>query len=143
MIEGKLSKANYVSRIWVYGDSYRTFLVAVVVVNPLKLLDWAITNNKVQGTTTTTGMSEQDMLTHLEKLCNDPDANKLVLKEMERVGRECKLNGYEMVKAIKLIPREFEFYPGCSTPKLSLVRNKLKETFQEDIDYMYENTTGN
>ena len=129
----------------VYGDSYKTFLVAIVVVNGPKLLEWALTNSKVQGATTNivTAMPEQEIIQHVEKLCNDSDINKMILKEMERVGKEAKLNGYEMVKAIKLIPREFEFYPGCTTPKLSLVRNKLKDTFQKDIDTMYENTKFN
>ncbi|KAG2377360.1 hypothetical protein C9374_009271 [Naegleria lovaniensis] len=142
-IEGKLSKANYVSRIWIYGDSYKTFLVGVVAVNGLKLLDWAITNGKVSHQGAVSAMSEQDQLQNLEKLCADPEINKMILKELERVGKECKLLGFEMVKAIKLIPRDFEFYPGCTTPKLSLVRNKLRDTFQKDIDEMYEKTKVN
>ncbi|EFC45835.1 predicted protein [Naegleria gruberi] len=139
-VEGKLSEANYVSRLWVYGDSYKTFLVGFVAVNGLKLLDWALQNQKLANVTAISQLSESQQLEHLEKLCADESVNKMILKELERVGKEKKLLGFEMVKAIKLLPRDFEFYPGCTTPKLSLVRNKLRDLFQKDIDEMYEKT---
>ena len=136
-IEGKLSQAPFVSRIWVYGDSYKTFLVAFVVVNGPKIIEWAVSKQII---TVTSPLSESEQLEHLEKLCKDTSVSEMILKELERVGKEAKLNGFEMVKAIRLLPRDFEFYPGCCTPKLSLVRNKLRDTFQKEIDEMYEQT---
>ncbi|KAL9657337.1 hypothetical protein ABK040_011556 [Willaertia magna] len=122
-LELKLIKAHYVSNLWVYGDSFKSCLIGFVAVNVPQLTEWANQNGK--GSLS------------IEELCNDSDAVKVVLGELNKTAKESQFKGFEMIKAIKLLPKEFDQY-GCTTPTMKLVRNKLKDLFLNDIEVLYK-----
>ena len=124
-IEQKLSQAKYVSGIWVYGDSFKSCVIGFVVANIPQLQEYARNNGKAE------------LADKIEELCEDPEINKMVLNEIVSAAKQNKLKSFEIVKAIKLLPKEFEQY-GVTTPTMKLVRNKLKDLFQKDIDQMYQ-----
>ncbi|KAF0984651.1 hypothetical protein FDP41_000550 [Naegleria fowleri] len=124
-IEQKLAQTKYINGIWVYGDSFKSCLVGFVVGNIPQLQQYAKEHGK------------QELADKIEELCEDADINKMVLAELTNTAKQHKLKGFEMVKAIKILPKEFDQY-GCMTPTMKLVRNKMKELFQTDIDKLYE-----
>lgn len=122
-IENVYAKCKFVSQCFVYGDSFNSSLVAVVAVEPDVLRDWAASE----------GIQYED----LRQLCNDPRARNAVLAEMDDVGREAQLRGFEFAKAVTLVPEQFTLENGLLTPTFKIKRSQAKEYFAKAIANMY------
>ncbi|KDP23513.1 hypothetical protein JCGZ_23346 [Jatropha curcas] len=122
-IENVYAKCRFVSQCFVYGDSFNSFLVAVVVVEPDVLRDWAAYE----------GIKYDD----LGQLCNDPRARAAVLAEMDEVGKEAQLRGFEFAKAVTLVLEPFSMENGLLTPTFKIKRPQAKEYFAKAISNMY------
>ncbi|CAA2958867.1 long chain acyl- synthetase 6, peroxisomal-like [Olea europaea subsp. europaea] len=107
----------------VTGDSLNSSLVAVVCVEPDVLKDWA----------TSEGIKYED----LGQLCNDPRARAAVLAEMDAVGKEAQLRGFELVKAVTLVIEPFTMENGLLTPTFKIKRPQAKAYFAKAISDMY------
>ena len=81
-IENVYVRCPLVAQSFVYGDSLRPQLVAVVVPDPEALQPWAASRKLTQD---------------LTALCNDPKVNKAILKSMLEEGRAAGLKGFEQV----------------------------------------------
>lgn len=73
----------------------------------------------------------------LEQLCNDPRARAAVLAEMNAVGKEGQLRGFEYAKAVTLMPEPFSVENGLLTPTFKIKRPQAKERFAKAISNMY------
>lgn len=124
-IEGALQKSQYVLQIFVYGDSFQTSLVGIVVPDPDVLLNWAKQNN-LEGQ-------------NLEALCKNEKVNKLIMDDITKVAKESKLLGFEFVKAISLEHDPFTPENELLTPTYKLKRPQLKEKYKQVIDQLYKN----
>jgi len=122
-LEGIYKRSQFVAQIWVYGNSYKRWLVGVVVPDPEYLAMWAKQN----------GMEGQDYKT----LVLSERVNQAIVKDLERVGKEAKLNGIEFVKAIHLTSDAFTVDNDHMTPTFKLRRVNLLKSFQKKIDEMY------
>jgi long-chain acyl-CoA synthetase len=125
-VEGKLSLSKLISQIYVYGDSYQSSCVGVAVVEPVSLIN-ALKQNGFPDAS-----AEQ-----LETLISDNKVKQFVLKEITSVGEREKLKGYEQVKNIHLISKEFTAL-GLTTPTMKLMRGDMKKHFQNEINTMYQ-----
>lgn len=81
-IENVYVRCPLIAQSFVYGDSLRPQLVAVVVPDPEALQPWAASRKLTQD---------------LAALCNDPKVNKAILKSMQEEGRAAGLKGFEQV----------------------------------------------
>ena len=72
-IENVLSTSPWILQQFVYGDSYKTYLVAVIVPQNTEVMKWAQEKN-IPGT--------------YEELCNNEELKKTILKDLERLGRD-------------------------------------------------------
>lgn len=81
-IENVYVRCPLVAQSFVYGDSLRPQLVAVVVPDPEALLPWAASRRMSQD---------------LAALCNDPQVVKAVMKSMQEEGKAAGLKGFEQV----------------------------------------------
>ncbi|KAL2468540.1 Long chain acyl-CoA synthetase 7 [Forsythia ovata] len=122
-IENVYAKCKFVAQCFVYGDSLNSSLVAVVCVEPDVLKDWA----------TSEGIKYED----LGQLCNDPRARAAVLAEMDAVGKEAQLRGFEFVKAVTLVVEPFTSENGLLTPTFKIKRPQAKAYFAKAISDMY------
>ncbi|CAI9769006.1 unnamed protein product [Fraxinus pennsylvanica] len=122
-IENVYAKCKFVVQCFVYGDSLNSSLVAVVCVEPDVLKDWA----------TSEGIKYED----LGQLCNDPRARAAVLAEMDAVGKEAQLRGFEFVKAVTLVIEPFTLENGLLTPTFKIKRPQAKAYFAKAISDMY------
>lgn len=75
-IENILSGSPWVLQLLVYGDSYQTYLIGILVPNKETVMKWAKEHN-VQGT--------------YEEVCKNEELNKTILKDLDKLGREKKV----------------------------------------------------
>ncbi|WCJ43146.1 long-chain acyl-CoA synthetase 7 [Euphorbia peplus] len=122
-IENAYAKCRFVAQCFIYGDSFNSSLVAVVAVDPDVIRDWAV--------------SEGIKFDNLGQLCNDPRAGAAVLAEMDEVGRDAQLRGFEFAKAVTLVPEPFTLENGLLTPTFKIKRPQAKEYFADAISNMY------
>ncbi|KAJ6359780.1 hypothetical protein OIU77_003897 [Salix suchowensis] len=122
-VENVYTKCRFVSQCFIYGDSFNSSLVAVVAVEPDVLRDWAASE----------GIKYDD----LGQLCNDPRARAAVLADMDLIGKEAQLRGFEFAKAVTLVPEPFTMENGLLTPTFKVKRPQAKEYFAKAISNMY------
>ncbi|KAG2497767.1 hypothetical protein HYH03_004039 [Edaphochlamys debaryana] len=122
-LESTYKKTSVVEQVWVYGNSFESCLVAVVVPSKDVITAWA----KEHGVS---GEYEKGLL-------EDPKVNAHVLAELTRVAKEDKLKGYEIVKAIALDAVQFSVEEDLMTPSFKLRRPQLQTKYQKKIDDMY------
>ncbi|KAE9459600.1 hypothetical protein C3L33_08484, partial [Rhododendron williamsianum] len=118
----KLSQGEYVA-IWVYGNSFESFLVAVVNPNKYALERWA---------------EEKGVTGDFNSLCENPKAKEYIIGELSRVGKEKKLKGFEFIKAVHLDPEPFDMDRDLLTPTFKKKRPQLQKYYQRFIDNMYK-----
>lgn len=122
MVEMVYSFALCVAQVWVWANSLDPFLVAVVVpaedaVRPVAEARFGYAP----------GAPWAD-------ICADPRVNAHVLAEMQHVGRERKLKGYEIVKGIVLEPVEWGPTCGLLTPTLKFMRAKMAAHYAPQLN---------
>ena len=82
-VEGVYSRSPLVAQSFVYGDSYRSQLVAVVVPDPDALIPWA---------------TARKLPKDLKQLCAHRTVVDAVLRSMLEQGRAAQLKGFEQVR---------------------------------------------
>ncbi|XP_050375234.1 long chain acyl-CoA synthetase 6, peroxisomal-like [Argentina anserina] len=122
-IENVYAKCKFVAQCFVHGDSLNSSLVAIISVDQEVLKAWAD--------------SEGIKYESLEKLCNDPRARAAVLDDLDALGREAQLRGFEFVKAVTLTVEPFTLENGLLTPTFKIKRPQAKEYFAQAISKMY------
>eukprot|EP00894_Picocystis_sp_ML_P003804 jgi/Pico_ML_1/54321/g4686.t1 len=121
-LENVYGQCGMLDMIWVYGDSYKSMLVAVAVPNEAKLVSWA---------------SEKGIKGSFSELCTSEEAKAHILSKLSSIGKENKLKGFEMVKAIHLAPEPFSVENDLLTPTFKKRRPQLKKAFQKELDALY------
>jgi long-chain acyl-CoA synthetase len=81
-VEAVYGRSALVAQAFVYGDSLKAQLVAVVVPDPDVLLPWA---------------AERGMSQSLPELCKDAAVSAAVLRSMQQEGAAAQLKGFEQV----------------------------------------------
>lgn len=126
-IESTYSRCSLVTSIWVYGNSFESFLVAVVVPERKALEDWAA-NNEVKG--------------DFKSLCSDSKASKYFLDELNGTAKSYNLRGFEMLRAVHLEPVPFDIDRDLITPTFKLKRPQLLKYYKDCIDKLYSDAKG-
>ena len=121
-IEQICERSPFVFQIFVYGDSLRSDLVAIVHPDPDYILLWA---------------KERGLPQDMAALCQDNGVIMSVLRSIQEQGRSSKLHGFEQVKAIYLTPEPFTIEGGLLTPTMKLKRPQLKAQFENAIAALY------
>ena len=123
-IEAVYSGCPYINQVFVYGDSYKANLVGIIVPNEAYVRkNW-------------TGSHGVDQNTPFPALCANPALVSDVLKDMNRLADENKLNGFEKVTKIHLSPVVWTA-EDLLTPTQKLKRFEAKEHFQREIQQLY------
>lgn len=122
-LEALYKKAPSVEQIWVYGSSFKSSLVAVVVPEKHALTDWAKSNGKTGS---------------LAELCKDSEAEAWMLSELQGVGKANKTKGFEAIKGLILEPEQFSVENDCMTPTFKFKRPQLQKRYQAAIDALYD-----
>ncbi|EER06431.1 Long-chain-fatty-acid--CoA ligase, putative [Perkinsus marinus ATCC 50983] len=124
-IENVVTQSPLVAQAFVYGNSFQSRLVAVVVPDFERLLEHF--------------PSTADGIENTKALCESDAVRILVLRSIQEFSDKNKLRGFEKVKAVHLSPVPFTAENGLLTPSFKLKRDVALKTFQKDIDMLYEN----
>lgn len=112
-----------IESIWIYGNSFESFLVSVVNPNQQALEHWA---------------QENGILGDFHSICENAKAKEYILGELSKLGKEKKLKGFEFIKAAHLDPVPFDMERGLLTPTFKKKRPQLLEYYKDVIDSMYK-----
>ncbi|XVE94101.1 hypothetical protein REPUB_Repub01dG0252000 [Reevesia pubescens] len=121
-IENTYSRCPLIASIWVYGNSFESFLVAVVVPERNALEDWAMKHNEAID---------------FKSLCENLKARKYILDELNNTGQKHKLRGFELLKAVYLEPNPFDMERDLVTPTFKLKRPQLLKYYKDRVDQLY------
>jgi len=124
-LENIYSLVSCIDSIWVYGNSFASFLVAVVNPNKQALESWA-EENGVTG--------------DFETLCENAKARAYIIGELTKIAKDQKLKGFEFVKAVHLDPVPFDMDLGLLTPTFKKKRAHFLKYYQNVVDVMYKST---
>jgi len=123
-LEAVYSRSRLVSQVFVYGDSFKTYLLCVVVPNFEVGKQWA----KDKGIENVTN----------EALVANPDFKKAVQESLVATGKEANLRGFEFFKNVILEVNSFTVENELMTPTFKLRRPNLTKKYKEALDKMYE-----
>ncbi|KAI3792612.1 hypothetical protein L2E82_06495 [Cichorium intybus] len=122
-LENVYGLVSAVDEIWVYGNSFESFLVAVVIPNKHAVENWAVAHNISDNFTA---------------LCENPKTKEYILGELNKIGKDKKLKGFEFIKCVHLEPKPFDMDRDLLTPTFKKKRPQLLKYYQKTIDDMYK-----
>ncbi|KAJ0449824.1 putative long-chain-fatty-acid--CoA ligase [Helianthus annuus] len=110
--------------IWVYGDSFKSSLVAVVVPSKEHSEKWAHQNG---------------LKVSYSELCNHTQLREYILSELKSTAERNKLRGFEHIKGVIVEPETFEGEKDLLTATMKKRRDKLLNRYKVGIDNVYKN----
>mmetsp|Transcript_33119 Transcript_33119/g.84069 ORF Transcript_33119/g.84069 Transcript_33119/m.84069 type:complete len:672 (-) Transcript_33119:449-2464(-) len=125
-VENVYKMCDLVEQIWVYGNSFESCLVAVVVPKEKALRDAC----------EAASMSDAQAVPFAE-LLQRPEAQKVVLLGLRATGKAARLKGFEDIKAVTLEEEAFSVDNDLMTPSFKLKRAPLQKRYQAAINAMY------
>lgn len=123
VLESAYVQSQLVASVWVYGNSFESFLVAVVVPEKQAIEDWAALNSKSGD---------------YAELCSDPKARRYIQDELNETGKKLGLRGFEMLRAVHLEPVPFSIDKDLITPTFKLKRPQLLKYYKDRVDQLYK-----
>jgi long-chain acyl-CoA synthetase len=126
-LENVLIKDKYIEQIFVYGDSLKNYLVAVVVPNANEVINYLKSKN-IDAT--------RD---NYKNYFDNEDLKNEILKSLEKLGRSSDFKGFEIIKKIYLSPEPFTIENDLMTTTLKLKRHIAKKYFKNQLESMYSN----
>lgn len=115
-----------ISQIFVDGNAFHNYLVAIVVPDFTELRACLPNLN-----------ADLTKLTDVQ-LCENADVRRFFLNKMNEVAVDKKLKGFEKVKAIYLTNNSFSMENGMLTPTLKIARYKARRHYATIVDSLYE-----
>ncbi|KMZ63421.1 Long-Chain Acyl-CoA Synthetase [Zostera marina] len=112
-----------IDMIWVYGNSFESYLVGVVNPNQQALEHWAHQHG-IEG--------------DYASLCQNDKAKEYILREISKVATSHKMRGFEVLKGIYLDSEPFDIERDLITPTYKKKRPQLKKYYQGEIDKLYK-----
>ncbi|KAJ2733607.1 medium-chain fatty acid-CoA ligase faa2 [Coemansia sp. BCRC 34962] len=124
-LETVYSRCPLIQNIFVHGDSLQSKLVAVVVPEPETFLPWA---RRISGNSQAT----------VRELCGNKQVVDELLTELRKLGRESKLQGFEIIYSLYCEAEPFDIEGNkLLTSTFKLKRSVAKEYYRKQIDDMY------
>ncbi|VDK60733.1 unnamed protein product [Anisakis simplex] len=124
-IESVYIRAPCVQQIFVDGNSYERYLIAIVVPDEDAIKQWLRENITSNGNT-------------YEQLLKTKEVQSYVLEQLTKIGKENNLNSMEQVKAVYLTSTAFSVENGLLTPTLKTKRPQLRAVYAEIIKDLYK-----
>ncbi|KAM0877500.1 hypothetical protein ACQ4PT_035442 [Festuca glaucescens] len=108
--------------IWVFGDSYRSNLVAVVNPHEENTMKWAA-SNRYKGS--------------FDEICKLGSLKEYILTELATAAEKDKLRGFEYIKGVVLDPVPFDMERDLVTATVKR-RNYMLKYYQPEIDKVHK-----
>jgi len=125
-IENILNQSLFIGQNFVYGDSFQSALVAIIVPDEDVVRKWASDT----GDSSLSGLD-------FKALCKHKSLKSTIMKEIKDLSKKNGLHGFETPRAIYLESEPFTAENGLTTPTFKLKRQQLRDHYQQQIDAMY------
>ncbi|KAI0323427.1 acetyl-CoA synthetase-like protein [Cubamyces sp. BRFM 1775] len=128
-VENVYMTSPLVAQLFIYGDPLQSFLVGVVVPDPVQAVSVVarVTGNIIAPTEVTT----------LEKYLQDQRVVDAVHAELQKGVNVQRLQGFEKIKRIHLTLDGFTVENSCLTPTLKIRRKEAYKKFKPYINALY------
>jgi len=123
-IENIYIHSKYVAQVFVYGNGFKSYTVAIIVPDA-EILEKDAREKNISG--------------DMASLCQKKEIKDLIFNDMKRLAKENSLKGFEMVKDIYLHPEQFSVENNLLTPTMKTKRPELGKYFEKEIEEMYKN----
>ena len=124
-LENIFVDSHFVEQIFVYGDSYQNYLVAIIVPNKNAIVDF-LNSKKIE--------CNKD---NCHEFYENKELKVEILKDLEKFGKKADLKGFEKIKKIYLSPEPFTVENDLCTPTLKIRRHVAKKYFADIIKKLY------
>lgn len=122
-LENVYGHVSEIDSIWIYGNSFESFLVSVINPNKQAVERWA-EENSVPG--------------DFSSLCENPKVKEFILGELTKAAKVNKLKGFEFIKAVHLDPEPFDMERDLLTPTYKKKRPQMLKYYQSVLDNLYK-----
>ena len=112
-----------------YGDSYESFLIAIVVPDDDYIKKWSSQNDNSMQITTPSGSNAK--------------LRQVVLDDMIREGKKRGLMSFEQVKAVDFVKEPFTIENGLLTPTFKSRRYAVEKKYKELFQNIYKSLNNN
>jgi len=141
-LEQTYGRASLVNQVFVYGNSYKSILVAVVVPSAANTVDWLKTKGWWHSDA---AIASEDYRKEFQKVCTEhkEELRAEVLSQILAVGKKYELKGFELVKDVHLeveldeVLQGFTVKNDCMTPTFKLRRPYLLKRYFKEIQDLY------
>lgn len=126
-LEGMYAKCPLVAQICIYGNSEKSSIIAIVVVNKLNVALFLKENGLIEN-------EKEDIV----PLLNNEKLLAEYKKQFDSIAKDNKFTSLEKPSKFILTTYEFTSQNDLLTPTMKLVRKKIQNHFQKEIDKAYE-----
>ncbi|KAF8321177.1 long-chain-fatty-acid-CoA ligase [Clavulina sp. PMI_390] len=132
-VENTYSTVHLLQSTFVYGDSLRSHLVAVVVPDPVQIIEVA----KRVGAIPATSVVATTDRAKLDEIAKDEKVYAEVMTTMNAHAKKAGLKGFETVKAIHMTNEPFTA-DNVLTPTFKIKRKQAATHFEKELEALYE-----
>lgn len=128
-IENILSAAPIIAQVLVYGQSLQSYLIAVVIPDPVNLARLAspIIGKEIDSTDTAA----------LDEAVRDERVVKAILDILTKESTKSGSKGYEHIRRIHVSNDLFSMEDGTLTPTFKIKRKDAAAKYQKELDALY------
>jgi long-chain acyl-CoA synthetase len=127
-VENKLADCKYIEQVFIYGDSFQSYLVGIIVPKSKDIIDFLTK----KGISNVTKENYKDYF-------DDPDLIKDILKEIDTYSRKNDIKGFEIIKKVYISKEPFTIDNNLLTTTMKIRRHAAKKYFLKEIENMYGN----
>ncbi|UXI14985.1 hypothetical protein NH340_JMT00928 [Sarcoptes scabiei] len=124
-IEDAYIQSPYIMQIFVYGDSFKSCLIAIVVPN------FAMVQEALKNRGKLIDINNND------ELRVDPNIRDFIMEELNKSSAAAKMKSFEKVRDVHIHPEGFSIENGLVTPTMKNRRFALKDYFKKEIADLY------
>ena len=118
------SKSKFVSQVFVYGDSTRNFLIAIVVPDKHAVLDWYKQKFNKDG--------------KFKEICDMPELKQDIQADFNAIQKKNKLRGIEKIRDLIIDSEQWTVENDLLTPTFKLKRKAVQNKYSALIDSTYK-----
>ncbi|KAJ5069842.1 long-chain-fatty-acid--coa ligase 5 [Anaeramoeba ignava] len=127
VLEGVYSNSQYVMQILVYGNSDQNYLVGVVVPEKTTVLEY-FKDEKQEN---------EDSEAFFKRISQSEKTKQLILKDMEKIGRESGRFGFEIIRNIYIETEPFSVENDMMTTTMKLRRKFIENHYKKELLSLY------
>ncbi|KAH9691167.1 Long chain acyl-CoA synthetase 9 [Citrus sinensis] len=123
-VEAALIVSPYVDNIMMHADPFHSYCVALVVASQPAVEEWAAKQGIVYN--------------DFAELCEKEETVKEVYASIVKVGKNARLDKFEIPAKIKLLSYPWTSEAGLVTAALKIKREAIRKAFADDLARLYE-----